>query len=143
LSSKSTFRPDITPQLLNERGRGYLPALVGIEVLEVGAEGLKSRLIAKGELFAPNGFLHAAALVALADTTCGYGALAFLPDGAHNFTTIELTTNFIGAAREGIVICDAVPLSLGKHTQVWDAVVTAEGGARRLALFRCTQLVLY
>lgn len=139
----SSLRPDVTPQFLNERSKGYLPALVGVEVLAVGAEGVKSRCTVRAELFAPNGYLHAAAIVALADTTCGYGALAFLPASARNFTTIGLTTHFIGAVREGTLICDATPLSLGKNTQVWDAVVTAEGDGRRLALFRCTQLVLY
>lgn len=136
-------RPEITPQALNDRSRGQLPGLVGMEVLDVSPEGLKSRLPVRSDLLSPNGYIHAAALVALADTTCGFGAIAFLPDGARSFTTLELKSSFVGATREGAVLCAAVPVTLGRQTQAWDAVCVAEGDGRRLALFRCTQLVLY
>ena len=79
------------------------------------------------EVMAPNGFLHAASVVALADTSCGYGCVAHLPEGASGFTTIELKANFLGTAREGAIACRATPVHLGRTTQVWDAVVTLEG----------------
>ncbi|HUK05465.1 MAG TPA: PaaI family thioesterase, partial [Burkholderiales bacterium] len=91
----------------------------------------------------PNGFLHAATVVALADTSCGYACAANLPQGASGFTTLELKTNFLGTAREGALFCRATPAHLGRTTQVWDAVVTIEGTDRRIALFRCTQMVLW
>ena len=62
---------------------------------------LVAELDIRPELLAPNGYLHAATVVALADTACGYGCIAHLPEGAENFTTIELKTNFLGTAREG------------------------------------------
>ena len=37
----------------------------------------------------------------------------------------------------------ATPAHLGRTTQVWDAVVFDEASMRTLALFRCTQMVLY
>ncbi|MEO8601669.1 MAG: hypothetical protein ABI629_03730 [bacterium] len=37
----------------------------------------------------------------------------------------------------------ATPQHRGRTTQVWDAVVRDEASGRRLALFRCTQLILY
>jgi uncharacterized protein (TIGR00369 family) len=92
---------------------------------------------------APNGFLHAATVIALADTLCGYGTVVNLPEGAAGFTTVELKSNFLGTVREGGIECLATPLHLGGTTHVWDAVVDAEGTGRRLAVFRCTQLVLW
>jgi uncharacterized protein (TIGR00369 family) len=100
------------------------------------------RLPVRPELLAPNGYLHAGAVVALADTACGYGCFASLPDGGTGFTTIELKTNFLGTARDGTLECEAVRVHGGRTTQVWDATVRDEG-AKTLALFRCTQLVLY
>ena len=92
---------------------------------------------------APNGFLHAASVIALADTSCGYGAATSLPAGATGFTTIELKSNFMGTATAGDVLtCRASLIHGGRTTQVWDAEVADEGG-RTLALFRCTQMVLY
>ncbi len=127
---------------LNARSAGYLPGLMGIEFLTMEPGRLSSRLPIRSELLAPNGYLHAAAVIALADTACGYGTISDLPDGANNFTTIELKSNFLGTAREGVITCTATRLHGGRTTQVWDAEVKDERG-KTIALFRCTQLILY
>jgi uncharacterized protein (TIGR00369 family) len=92
---------------------------------------------------APNEFLHAASVVALADTTCGYATIAHLPEGATNFTTIELKSNFIGTATEGTLRSVATCAHQGRTTQVWDAVVTHIESAKTIAMFRCTQMILW
>jgi len=94
-------------------------------------------------LLAPNGYLHAGSVVTLADTCAGYGCLANLPKNATGFTTLELKSNHLGTAREGIVECIATPVHLGKTTQVWDAIVLNKDSLKRIAIFRCTQLILY
>ena len=127
----------------NRFGHGHLPALIGLEIVALTTEEVHSRLALRPELMAPNGFLHAATVVALADTSCGYGCVALLPEGAKGFTTIELKSNFLGTAREGAIRCRATPLHLGRNTQVWDAVITNEANDARIALFRCTQMVLW
>ena len=129
---------------LNARSEGYLPGLMGIEFLSMEPGRLTSRLSVRPELLAPNGYLHAAVIVALADTTCGYGTFTDLPTGAQNFTTIELKSNFLGTAREGDgVACEARLAHGGRTTQVWDAEVKAEATGKTIALFRCTQMILY
>ena len=124
-------------------GDGYLPGLVGVEIVTVSRDAVESRMAVRREVMAPNGFLHAAAVIALADTSCGYGCVATLPEGAKGFTTIELKSNFIGTARDGHIACRATPVHLGRTTQVWDAVVTSEATGAKIALFRCTQMVLW
>jgi uncharacterized protein (TIGR00369 family) len=130
-------------ELLNERSKGRLPGLIGLEILEVGNFRVSSRLEVRDEILAPNGFLHAATVVALADTSCGYGCVAHLPDKANSFTTIELKCNFLGTARGGAISCVATMVHGGKTTQVWDAIVINEETKQTIALFRCTQMVLY
>ena len=132
---------EMTANSLNRFGTGHLPALVGLTITSVTKHAVESRLDVRRELMAPNGFLHAASVIALADTSCGYGCVANLPEGASGFTTIELKANFLGTARDGAVLCRATPVHLGRRTHVWDAIVTAEGGPR-IALFRCTQMIL-
>jgi 1,4-dihydroxy-2-naphthoyl-CoA hydrolase len=139
----SSFRPELTPDIFNERSRGHLPGLVGLQILTVTAQGVESRLEVREDLMAPNGYLHAATAIALADTSCGYGCNALLPRGAGGFTTLELKSNFLGTARDGAIACRATPVHLGRTTQVWDAVVSLEGSDRKIALFRCTQMVLW
>lgn len=132
-----------TPEQFNTFGGGHLPGLVGVEIMSVGEGGVESRLAVRREVMAPNGFLHAATVIALADTSCGYGCVASLPQGASGFTTIELKANFLGTVRDGAIRCRATPVHLGRTTQVWDAVVSAEGSEKKIALFRCTQAVLW
>jgi len=139
----TNFRPEIEPAELMRRGEGRLPGFLGIEVTSVMPGKVSLRLRLRSEHLAPNGFLHGAAVVALADTACGYGTLSHLPEGAVNFTTVELKTNFFGTAREGTIVCDATPVHLGRSTQVWDAEVRGEPDGKRLALFRCTQMILW
>lgn len=139
----STFRAEMTPDVFNGGGAGHLPGLVGLRILTLTAQGLESRLEVRKELMAPNGFLHAATVVALADTSCGYACVANLPQGASGFTTLELKANFLGTTRDGAIFCRATPAHLGRTTQVWDAVVTIEGTEKKIALFRCTQMVLW
>jgi uncharacterized protein (TIGR00369 family) len=137
-----TIRPGISADVLNKRGAGRLPALFGFRVMAVEQGLIVAELDIRPELLAPNGFLHAATVVALADTACGYGCIAHLPEGADNFTTIELKSNFIGTAREGTLTCVAKPVHMGRTTQVWDATVTRHSDGGTIALFRCTQMVL-
>lgn len=139
----SGFRPGLTAEIFNGRGAGHLPGLVGLQILTVAEGVLESRLEVRPELMAPNGFLHAASVIALADTSCGYACVAHLPEGASGFTTLELKSNFLGTTREGAIYCRATPAHLGRTTQVWDAEVTIEGTEKRIALFRCTQMVLW
>jgi 1,4-dihydroxy-2-naphthoyl-CoA hydrolase len=91
-------------------------------------------------VMAPNGYLHAGSVVTLADTCCGYGCISSLPEGAQNFTTVELKSNHLGTARDGVIECTAVAVHMGRTTQVWDATVTHNG--KTIALFRCTQMIL-
>src|SRR3954452_19817433 len=132
-----------TPEQFNAVGGGHLPGLLGVEILSVGEGGVDSRLQVRREVMAPNGFLHAATVIALADTSCGYGCVASLPEGARGFTTIELKSNFLGTTRDGAIRCRATPAHLGRTTQVWDAVVSNEADGKTIALFRCTQMVLW
>jgi 1,4-dihydroxy-2-naphthoyl-CoA hydrolase len=128
--------------VFKELGRDRLPGFLGIEVDEVASGEARMRLMLRPELLAPNGYLHAATVVALADSACGYGCIASLPEGATGFTTIELKTNFLGTALEGTLSCESTLVHGGRTTQVWDATVMNEDG-KKLALFRCTQLLLY
>jgi uncharacterized protein (TIGR00369 family) len=133
----------ITAEQFNQRGTNNLPGHLGIVIKKVSGTEIRSEMPVTQFLMAPNGFLHAGSVVTLADTSAGYGCIANLPEGAIGFTTIELKSNHLGTAREGTIECTAKPVHLGKTTQVWDSVVTHRETGKTIALFRCTQLVLY
>jgi 1,4-dihydroxy-2-naphthoyl-CoA hydrolase len=137
------LRPGVTLDILNQRGTGRLPGLVGFRVTAFDEGRIDAELDIRPDLLAPNGYLHAATVIALADTACGYGCIINLPESATGFTTVELKSNFIGTALEGTIATVARAAHLGNSTQIWDAVVTRKVDQKTIALFRCTQLVLY
>lgn len=137
------LRRDVDLESLNARAAGRLPGWFGLKVVRLTERELAMQLQIQPQMLAPNGFLHAASVIALADTACGFATIAHLPDGAESFTTIELKCNFLGTATEGLLEAAATGAHLGRTTQVWDAAVREQAAGKTLALFRCTQMVLW
>jgi 1,4-dihydroxy-2-naphthoyl-CoA hydrolase len=133
----------VTLEDFNKIGIGKLPGHLGIIITRVSATEIGAELAITETLMAPNGFLHAGTVITLADTCAGYGCIVNLPPGATGFTTIELKSNHLGTAREGTIVGSAKPVHLGRTTHVWDAIVNHKESGKTIALFRCTQLILY
>ncbi len=129
--------------LYAERQKGYLPDHLGLEVDLDDLKVVRGRFAVKKHHLAPNGYLHAASVIGLVDTACGYGCVNTLPEGATGFTTIELKANYLGTATEGTVTCEARCVHAGRTTQVWDAEARHAETGKTIALFRCTQMVLW
>ena len=127
----------------NRTGRDGFPGLVGLEVLRVDEEEVKIKLEIAPAHVSHNGLVHAGVVVTLADTACGIGSIAFLPEGAKAHATIELKCNFVRSVNEETIFCEAVPIHMGRTTQVWDARVYAEQSSKTIAHFRCTQMILW
>ncbi len=130
-------------ETVNASLKGTLPDMMGMQFTRVDADQVHAHMEVRSQLLAPNGYLHAGSLVTLADTCCGFGCRSQLPEGAVGFTTIELKSNHLATAREGVVECVATPVHMGRTTQVWDAVVKHRETGKTLVMFRCTQMVLY
>ena len=133
----------ITVEELNKLGAEHFPGYLGIVFVHVSKNEVRSELPIRKCLMAPNGYLHAGSVVTLADTTSGYGCRLHLPKEASGFTTIELKSNHLGTALDGTIQCVAKPAHVGRTTQVWDAVVTHQETSKTIALFRCTQMILW
>ena len=135
-------RPEITAEALHARQADCLPGRFGLVVTRIEEGRLDAEVVIAPWMLAPNGFLHAASILLLADTAAGYASIAHLPEGAKNFTTLELKSNFLATAREGTMRTECRAEHLGRTTHVWSATVFGPN-ERKLALFRCTQLVLW
>jgi len=119
------------------------PGHVGLELIEIAEGTARMRCAIEPFHLAPNGYLHAGAVITLADTAAGYGCVGNWPQGATGFTTIELKSNFTGTLLEGTMLAEARMIHGGKTTQVWDVEVSDESSGRKLAYFRATQLIVY
>lgn len=128
---------------LRAAGADLLPGHMGLELIEISHGAASMRCELQTFHMAPNGFLHAGAVISLADTAAGYGCVGALPDDATGFTTIELKSNFTGTLLEGAMRADATMIHGGRTTQVWDVEVRAEETGKAMAYFRATQMILY
>ena len=131
-----------TRETFQERLAGTLPGWFGLELQRVEYGLVAARLPVTPEHLAPNGYLHAGTVVTLADSCCGMGCMASMPEDVAGFTTVELKANFLRTATGGGLGCRATLAHAGRTTQVWDAAVEREEDGRPLALFRCTQYLL-
>lgn len=136
------LRKDLNPESFRTRQAGTLPGQFDLRLINIEEGRVEAEMTVASWMLAPNGFLHAASVILLADTSCGYATMAHMPEGAKNFTTIELKSNFMGTAREGVVRAVGTAEHMGRSTQVWSATVLNEQN-KKMALFRCTQMILW
>jgi len=135
---------DARVQQLNEFTRDKHPGMVGVELTSCTLEAVTGEFVVREECVAGTGFLWAPVVITLADWLCAAGTPMHFREGAQSFTTVELKTNFLGSAKTGERVTGrAVPAHVGRTTQVWDVEVRNEDQGRAIALFRCTQMVLY
>ena len=132
-----------TLEEINRWGEGSLPGHLGIRITHVAHGELHAELAIQAHVMAPNGYLHAGTVVSLADTAAGYGCINSLPEGAINFTTVELKSNHLSTARDGTLTAVGKAVHMGRTTQVWDVTVTHKESGKTIALFRCTQMIIY
>jgi 1,4-dihydroxy-2-naphthoyl-CoA hydrolase len=130
----------VEPDILTERFKGTLGELLGIRFVETHPDRVVAELAYRGELTTVGGSLHGGTLMALADTVGAAATVLNLPPGAST-TTLESKTNFMAAARAGVVRAESTPLHRGKRTMVWQTRVTDASG-RLLSLTTQTQMVL-
>jgi 1,4-dihydroxy-2-naphthoyl-CoA hydrolase len=126
---------------MQERFKGLLPDLMGIELTDVTPDKVVAGLAVRKDLCTIGDNLHGGAIMAFADTLGAVAAILNMPQGART-TTIESKTNFIRGAPLGArVTGESVPVHRGRTTVVCQTTVTNEQG-KLVALVTQTQLVI-
>jgi uncharacterized protein (TIGR00369 family) len=128
---------------LNRANLGKLAEHLGLQITEVEPGRVVGRFDVRPDLVAHTGYLLAGVVLSIADLLCAYGVSTSWPKGASGFTTVEVKCNFMGTLTEGSGRVTAKLLHGGRTTQVWDAEFADEATGRVLAVFRCTQIILY
>jgi len=103
--------------------------LIGIELLDTNPELVRGSLDFSPERCTAGELMHGGALMALADTCGGVCAFLNLPDGAIGTATIESSTNFLRAVRDGTITATTRPLHTGRTTIVLETEITRGDGA--------------
>ncbi len=133
----------MTKEQLNLISKGCFPEVLGIKVTAINGASIHAEMPIQPAFLAPNTYLHAGSIVTFADTIAGYSTMLNLPKNAKSFTTIELKSNFLRTLKEGVLECESEPEHLGRTTQIWRIQVLDKATKKVLAIFSCTQMILY
>ena len=117
---------------MKQAAQGTLTDHLGFELVAAGTGSVTAAFEVKPHHLAPNGYLHAASIIMLADSCCGFGCMMHLPEGAQSFTTIEIKSNHLGTSlMHGF--CFAFDSSITRSTKV---IALDLDGSETLRTFR-------
>jgi 1,4-dihydroxy-2-naphthoyl-CoA hydrolase len=122
------------------RSKG-LPNALGMEIVELTAERVVATMPVDERTRQPFGLLHGGASIALAETVASLGAAAVIDRDRFVAVGQEINGNHLRAKTEGIVRATAVPVHVGKSTQVWSIEIRDEE-ERLVCISRCTIAVV-
>jgi uncharacterized protein (TIGR00369 family) len=110
---------------------------LGIELTACGNGWCEARLKVAPTLRQQHGFVHAGALMTLADHTCG-GAAASTMAEDRDVITVETKVSFLRPASVAELICRAEVLRAGKNLVFVEAEVMVEGEKGRLMVAKAS-----
>jgi uncharacterized protein (TIGR00369 family) len=137
---------DVAPEFNSRLPQDCLLATHGIRLVRIGRGAAVAEMSVKAIDLNQRGIAQAGAIVALADAAAGWASYSAIEHGG--FTTVNLTTSLLSAARAGDVLrAQVTPVRIGRRVHVLDVSVVShiEGAAKSptaVARFTCTQLVL-
>lgn len=116
--------------LTNEQIHQLVPftGFVGVQYTEISKERVVATMAVTTERSTVGGSLHGGAQMTLADSAAAALATANLPEGSTGTVTIDSSTHFLGAAREGVVTATARALHVGRSTIVLEVDLRADSG---------------
>ena len=129
------------PDWFGPFARRGLAAALGIEVVELGRERVVATMPVDDRTRQPFGLLHGGASMALAETVASLGAVVHLDRERFSAVGLEINGNHLRAKTDGIVRATAVPVHLGRSTQVWSIEIADEAG-KLVCLSRCTMAIV-
>jgi 1,4-dihydroxy-2-naphthoyl-CoA hydrolase len=115
---------------------------LGIEFLEIGDDYVTARMPVDYRTHQPFGILHGGASVVLAESLGSVASFLTLEDPkTQRAVGLEINANHIRSVSSGWVYAKAMPLHLGRTTQVWDIKITTEEG-KLVCIVRLTMAII-
>ena len=122
-------------------GDSGLPGTLGIEILELTDDRVVATMPVDARTRQPFGILHGGASVALAETVASFGATGRIDRSAFMAVGQEINANHLRAKSEGVVTAIAVPVHVGRSSQVWSIEIRDEV-SKLVCISRCTLAII-
>ena len=114
----------VTTELTAELGKGFDTEL-GLEYLELTAEGGRARLEIKDKLLQPWGIVHGGVYCSIIEGLASIsGQVWLLENGGGHVVGVNNNTDFLRAISSGAVTAESTPVHRGRRQQLWVVTVT-------------------
>lgn len=135
-----TTKTDDAAAVINTMHETTFASLLGLVVTRATRDGVTATLAIEARHRQPQGIVHGGVHCTIVESLASVGAaLDAMPHG-RNVVGVENATSFIRAAREGTLHAEALPITRGRRTQVWEVKIKDDQGL--VALGRVRLLVL-
>ena len=130
-------RDDYQAAVRAYHARTPMHAFLGLHLEEIGPGRVRVSLPKRTELTQQNGFVHAGALIALADAACGMAAWTLLPE-RHNLLSVQISTSLQRAADCAVVMAEGLVTKAGERLMIAEGTVYDASDASKKPLVRAT-----
>lgn len=137
----SIWFSEVNMEELQEANRINMQAYLDIRFEEIGPDYLIASLPVDHRTKQPYGLLHGGASVVLAESVGSVAANLAVDNSKFYCLGLDINANHIRSARDGRVYAKAMPLHIGRSTQVWEIKVTDEN-KKLVAISRLTMAVI-
>jgi uncharacterized protein (TIGR00369 family) len=145
-----TLDPGTQARIRESIGRQTLLTTLGISIAELAPGRVVLDLPYRSDLCQQNGYVHAGAITALADSACGYAAASLMPED-RDVLTVEFKVNLLSPARGDRFRAVGEVVRAGRTLTVCSAEVVAWADDRdgnpsesliRVALMQATMMAV-
>jgi uncharacterized protein (TIGR00369 family) len=114
-------------EMINKNLGGWNTAM-GLHFTRVTPEECIGQLVVAPHHLQPYGIVHGGVHCGIIEAACSTGAAIVALGRGQSVVGLENATSFITAVRAGTLTVTAKPVTRGRRTQVWEAVVTNDEG---------------
>ena len=114
--------PENTVDVLNSMLGGF-NTLIGLRFTSATYEKVCAEVPVTAKLHQPYGLVHGGVYSSMIETLASVGAAINAMPKGQSTVGLENTTSFLRAARSGTLYGEAIPLTRGKRTHVWEVTI--------------------
>jgi uncharacterized protein (TIGR00369 family) len=150
IADRSALDPQTEQRIRESIGRQTLLSTLGVSVAGLWPGRVELDLPYRADLCQQNGFMHAGAITAVADSACGYAAASLMP-ADRDVLTVEFKVNLLSPARGDRFRATGEVIRAGRTLTVCSADVVAwadnragepEASLVRVALMQATMMAV-
>ncbi|MBR9998645.1 MAG: hotdog fold thioesterase [Cyclobacteriaceae bacterium] len=116
----------VSLDILNQTSKNTMVEHLGIIYTGMGPDFISAKMPVDHRTHQPHGILHGGASVVLAETLGSVAANLSVDQEKYYCVGLEVNSNHVRSMKEGWVQGTAIPIHIGKTTQIWEIRINNE-----------------